>query len=53
MSNYEKLPDIYSSNNNSINKYLSQQSINQRNEVIDEYIKHLDENKGESKQNEN
>ena len=53
MSNYEKLPDIYSSNNNSINKYLSQQSINQRNEVIDEYIKQLDENKGENKQNEN
>jgi hypothetical protein len=46
MTNKEKLPDIYST------KLASDQSIKQRNEVIDEYIKSLENNKGESKQNE-
>ena len=46
MTNKEKLPDIYST------KLASDQSIKQRNEVIDEYIKSLESNKGESKQNE-
>ena len=46
MTSKEKLPDIYST------KLASDQSIKQRNEVIDEYIKSLENNKGESKQNE-
>ena len=46
MTNKEKLPDIYST------KLASDQSIKQRNEVIDEYIKSLENNKGESKQHE-
>ena len=46
MTNKEKLPDIYST------KLASDQSIKQRNEVIDEYIKSLENNKVESKQNE-
>ena len=46
MTSDEKLPDIYST------KLASNQSIKQRNEVIDEYIKSLENNKGESKQNE-
>ena len=46
MKRKEKLPDIYST------KLASDQSIKQRNEVIDEYIKSLENNKGESKQNE-
>lgn len=46
MTNKGKLPDIYST------KLASDQSIKQRNEVIDEYIKSLENNKGESKQNE-
>ena len=44
MNSLEKLPNIYSSK-----KY--KQSIKQRNEIIEEYIKSLDENKGDSKQN--
>ena len=46
MTSKEKLPDIYTT------KLASDQSIKQRNEVIDEYIKSLENNKGESKQNE-
>ena len=46
MTSKEKLPDIYST------KLASDQSIKQRNEVIDEYIKSLENNKGESKQHE-
>ena len=46
MTSKEKLPDIYST------KLASDQSIKQRNEVIDEYIKSLEDKKGESKQNE-
>ena len=46
MTSDEKLPDIYST------KLASNQSIKQRNEVIDEYIKSLEDKKGESKQNE-
>ena len=47
MKNIEKLPDIYSP------KLISNQSIKERNEVIDEYIKSLDEKKEENKQNDN
>ena len=46
MTSKEKLPDIYTT------KLASDQSIKQRNEVIDEYIKSLENNKGESKQHE-
>ena len=41
MTSKEKLPDIYST------KLASDQSIKQRNEVIDEYIKSLENNKEE------
>ena len=47
MANIEKLPDIYSP------RLISNQSIKARNEIIDEYIKSLDEKKEDSKQNEN
>ena len=51
----EKLPNIYSPKNYQYNQnknIISKQSIKQRNDVIDEYIKSLD-NKNERKQNEN
>ena len=51
MSNIEKLPDIYSSKNMNAKSFY-EQSIKERNEIIDEYIKSLDEKKGGSKQNE-
>ena len=51
----EKLPNIYNPKNYQYNQnknIISKQSIKQRNDVIDEYIKSLD-NKNERKQNEN
>ena len=52
INNNEKLPDIYATTKNKQNtKVITKQSIKQRNAIIDEYIKSLD-NKGESKQNE-
>ena len=47
MTNLEKLPSIYSPKN-----YLNNQSIKERNDIIDEYIKRLDD-KNERKQNDN
>ena len=38
----EKLPDIYSSKSNT-NQMISKQSIADRNKIIDDYIKHLDQ----------
>ena len=55
MTNMEKLPDIYNSNNNQNNqnsKIITKQSIKQRNDIIDEYIKRLDD-KNDRKQNDN
>lgn len=47
MTSLEKLPNIYSPKN-----YQNNQSIKERNDIIDEYIKRLDD-KNERKQNDN
>ena len=49
----ERLPDIFSSKNNN-NQNSSKQSIKRRNEIIDEYIKSLDQKSNRKKEkNEN
>ena len=46
LSNSERLPDIYSNNNNNNNNEISsRQSIAHRNQVIDDYIRSLDQEK--------
>ena len=46
LSTSERLPDIYSNNNNKNNNENSyRQSIARRNQVIDDYIKSLDQEK--------
>ena len=47
LSTSERLPDIYSNNNN--NQNSSKQSIAKRNQVIDDYIKSLDQEKNNKK----
>ena len=48
LSTSERLPDIYSNNNNN-NQNSSKQSIAKRNQVIDDYIKSLDQEKNNKK----
>ena len=45
----ERLPDIFSSKNNN-NQNSSKQSIKRRNEIIDEYIKSLDQKSNRKKE---